>query len=202
MGFKINITGDVNKIFKEKTRTLFDKIQDEVVAFGMNTVNDAKRLTPVDEGHLRQSITATFPIDKKGFYVEIVVAADYGAYIEYGTGPFAAKYIATLPKEWAVFAAKFKGPGGGTYDEFIMRIFKWIKRKGLTLNPSSENSSDSPNGRAPRKAKKQSKEEGQQQLAYMIVKKILRDGIKQQPFLFPAVQKNRIELLKRLKALR
>lgn len=178
MGFKIDITGDVKKIFRERTRTLMDKIEDEMHAFGQGTVNDAKRLAPVDEGSLRQSITYRKIIARSAIEIEMIVASDYAAYIEFGTKGFAAKYVATLPKEWKEFAAKFKGPGGGTFDEFVMRLTRWVRLKGLAKGKDID------------------------QAAYNIARSIMRKGIRQHPFLYPAVEKNRIELLKRLKALR
>lgn len=178
MSFKINITGDINKIFKEKTRTLIGKIEKEMAAFGQETVNDAKRLAPVDEGHLRNSITFKNIVTKAMIEVEIIAATDYAAYLEFGTRAFAAKYVATLPKEWQQFAAKYKGPGGGSFDEFVMRLTRWVRLKGLAKGKDIDNA------------------------AYRIALSIMRKGIRQHPFLFPAVEKNRIQLLKRLKALR
>lgn len=178
MGFKIDITGDVKKIFRERTRTIMDKIEKEMDAFGQGTVNDAKRLAPVDEGKLRNSITYQKIIRRALIEVEIIVATDYAAYIEFGTRGFAAKYVARLPKEWKEFAAKFRGPGGGSFDEFVMRLTRWVRIKGIARGKDID------------------------QAAYRIALSILRKGIKEHPFVKPAVEHNRIELLKRLKALR
>lgn len=206
MGFKIDIKGDIDGIFKEQTRKIKDQVQNELNKFGLSTVNDAKRLAPVYESQLRQHITFVPRVKDSLIEVDIIAATNYAAYVEYGTGPMAAKYVATLPKDWQAFAKRYKGKGGGSYDEFLMRIFNWVKKKKLTLNPKQYEQGDSYTKtgklRKPRKRKKVDKEKGQQQLAYLIAKKIMREGIKPQPFLFPAISTNRIKLIKNLKALK
>lgn len=194
MGFDINITGDVNKLFKERTRTLMDKIENEMDAFGHQTVSDAKRLTPVDEGKLRQSISYEKGIEKKSFFIEIVAATNYAAYLEFGTKRFAAKYVATLPKEWKEFAAIYKGPGGGSFDEFVMRLTRWVRMKKIGATYSVQTKRRDRVG-------KQSAATTAEADAYAIALHIMRNGIMAQPFLYPAIEKNRIKLLKNLKAL-
>ncbi len=102
--------------------------------------------------------------------VSIQANTDYAAFIEFGTKSFAAAYVATLPQDWQSFAAQFRGAGGGPFSELLMKITKWVKLKGL-----------------PEKA------------AYPIALKIIRKGIKAQPYLFPAFEKNKLELIKHLK---
>ncbi len=151
---------DVKKFEKE--------LQDELDVFGIDVERDAIDLVPVDEGFLKSSIHTVFGKLK----LEIVVTADYAAYVEFGTRKFAAAHIATLPTEWQQFAADFKGPGGGSFEELVMRMVGWCKRKGI-----------------------------EEKAAYLIAIKILRDGVQDHPFLYPAFEHNRIELVKRLKAL-
>ena len=46
----------------------------------------AKLICPVDTGALKASIQAQKPVlFKKGGYVEVIVSAEYGIYVEYGT---------------------------------------------------------------------------------------------------------------------
>ncbi len=145
----------------------------ELNRFAINTVNDAKRLTPVDEGFLRNAISFN-PASEGKLLTEVVVAANYAAYIEWGTKQFSAAYIATLPSDWQAYAATFKGKSGGSYADFILRITDWVKRKGIATGKDIN------------------------QAAYLIAKKILRDGIPAKPFLYPSVIKNFAELKKRL----
>lgn len=209
MSFKIDLRGvkELQDRFFTLEGEIKDKVQAKLNAFGQDTANDAKRLAPVDEGHLRNSIS--FVTEK--FKVSIIVAADYAAFIEFGTRGFATQYVGSLPQDWQTFAAKFQGGSGGTFDELVMRIFNWVKRKKLRLEPKQYEQND--NGiisqfgkkentkfRKPRKKKKQTITEGQQQLAYVIALKIIREGVKPHPFLYPAVEKNRLLLIQRLNA--
>lgn len=142
-------------------------INNEFKAFGQGTVNDAKRLAPVNEGRLRQSISSL----QNNLEVKVSVNVDYAAYLEFGTKSFAAQYVSSLPSDWQTFASEFKGSAGGSFQDLVMKITKWVRLKGL-----------------PEKA------------AYPIALKIIRNGIKAQPYLFPAFEKNKLELIKNLKA--
>lgn len=46
---------------------------------------NAKLLTPVDEGHLRNSIKTKSEVTQDGAEAQVFVGADYGAYVEFGT---------------------------------------------------------------------------------------------------------------------
>ena len=164
--FNIDIRSDVARKMDKLKDNVLQIVEDELNAFGLETVAMAKTLAPVDEGFLRNSIT----FDKLPLAVEIFVAANYAAYLEFGTRAFAAAYVATLPKEWADFAAQFKG-GGGSFEDFFMNIIEWVKRKGI--EPAA---------------------------AYPIAIKILRFGIKARPFLYPAIETNKKILIENLKA--
>lgn len=110
-------------------------IADELNAFGLMTVNDAKSNAPVDEGTLRNAIS--YAKDKTS--VTIAVNVDYAAYQEFGTRSFVK-----ISPGWEEFAAQFKG-----------------SQRALSM---------------------------------------LANGVKPHPYLIPAVEKNRIELIKQLKA--
>lgn len=104
--------------------------------------------------------------------VTISVNTDYAAYIEFGTRRFAAVYVSTLPADWQAFARQFQGSQPGSFADFIRRIIAWVKRKGID-----------------------------EDAAYPIALKILREGIKPQPFLYPAFQKQKPLLIKDLEDL-
>jgi len=184
MSFKIEVTnlkelqGKMQKMSEDAQR----KLKDEMNRFADNTVTEAKRLAPVDEGLLRNSISANkVTTISKTMVVEVIVAADYAAYVEFGTRRFAAAYVATLPPEWQEFAAKFKGKGGGTFEEFVQRIMAWVERKGIgAMQTKSGNRSNSA-----------ASYDQMQQAAYSIALNIIQNGIKQHPFLYPAVENNK-----------
>lgn len=161
---KIDMKGVTAKLNNAKGEVA-RKMVDELNRFATLTVNDAKRLTPVDEGFLINSISYE-PATLQKLKTSVIVAANYASYQEFGTRAFAAAYVASLPPKWQAYAATFKGKSGGTYNDFIFRLMGWMKRKGMDIKA-----------------------------AYAIAKKILRDGVRPHPFLFPAVTRN-LEILK------
>lgn len=166
------------------------QVKAELEAFGFATVEQAKRLAPVDEGHLRSSISHKVVTVDKGLVVEIVVATDYAAYLEFGTRKFAAAYVSTLPPDWQTFAATFRGPGGGSLSEMIVRLMAWVRRKGFAAQRTkSGNRSNS-----------KASLHGEEQAAYAIALQILLNGVKAHPFLFPAVRDQKKLLIDRLNA--
>lgn len=161
-------------------------LEKEIHAFGLNVVGTAKALAPADEGHLRNSISN----DRKGLTVKVVVAANYAAYLEFGTKGYASRYVTSLPKEWQTFAAQYKGGGGGNLDDFLLSIIDWVKRKRIsgTYSVKTKNRTGAKGGRDFEDA----------EVAYAIALAILRKGIKPHPYLYPAYEKGRVELVKNL----
>lgn len=166
--FKIELKGFKEVIEKLSVDRYKKDINKALFKFGINVDRDAKQMAPTDEGQLKRSI----------FYdigdLEVTVGAnvDYAAFVEFGTRKFAAEYVSSLPPDWQTFAAQFRGGSGGTFQELIMRIKEWAKRKGIDDNA-----------------------------AYVIARKIVIDGKRPQPFLYPAVEKNRPQLLNEIQEL-
>ncbi|NBW21282.1 MAG: HK97 gp10 family phage protein, partial [Caulobacteraceae bacterium] len=88
----------------------------------------------------------------------VVAATKYAAYIEFGTRKFASAYVGTLPADWATYANTFKGSVGGTFDDLLLSIMLWVGRKGIDKDA-----------------------------AYPIARKIMIDGIRPKPYLYPSV---------------
>ena len=148
---------DVKK-YEPQIQTCFDK-------FGLRVELEAKQLVPVDEGRLKTSI-----FQEPGRLSSTVGAsANYASFQEFGTRQFSAQYIATLPPDWQQFAIKFKGGGGGSFEEFLLSLMGWCKRHGIS-----------------------------DKAAYPIAIKILKNGLKPQPFLYPAFNKAKDLLIKEL----
>jgi hypothetical protein len=112
------------------------------------------------------------PVFGTNLEASIVVTVVYAAFMEFGTRKFAAQYVATLPADWQRYAATFKGRGGGDFDQFLKAIMAWVKRKGID-----------------------------DAAAYPIAMKILREGVRPRPYLYPAIQQHLPELKTRLKAI-
>lgn len=157
-----------------------------LLTFAKAVEKDAKQAAPANEGNLRNSINGSV----NGLQAKVVVTANYAAYLEFGTRKFAARYVATLPADWKAYAATFKGKGAGTMDEFIQDIMQWVQQKGIGgLQTKSGNTSSSKDSLA-----------AMQSAAYAIALNILQNGIRAQPFLYPAVVKNTPKLITDIKA--
>lgn len=172
-------------------------INNEFKAFAINMSTDAKINAPVNEGALRESIN--FNLGSLSLAVGAYI--EYAAYLEFGTKSFAEAYVSSLPEDWQELALQSKGSGGGTFADLLLAIMKWVELKGITMEPTMyEQEDEYLYGKLKNSTPKQkSAEEEQQQLAYLIARKIVRFGIKPQPFLYPAFEKNKIELIENLK---
>ena len=158
-----------------KFNTLANEAQNDVQlqlnAFADDVARDAKQLVKAnssDEGNLLRNINPEFG---SGF-VSITANTKYAAYIEFGTRKFAAEYVSSLPTDWQTFANTFKGPmsGGGNFQEMLINITDWCKRKGID-----------------------------EKLAYPIARKILIQGIRPKPFMYPSVNRNLPLLIQNIK---
>ena len=189
MGFKVEIKGldaslkNIEKIAKQTEKNL----NAELKAFGLDVVRDANGSVASDEGLLRNSISSK----SSDLEVSIVANTDYAAYVEFGTRKFASEYVSTLPSDWQEYASKFRGAGGGSFDEFLYRLVLWVKRKGIAGTYSVKTKR--------RTGKRKNFDAEDLQAAYLIARKILRDGIQAKPFLYPAFRDNLPKLKERLK---
>lgn len=155
----------------EKTLARFDvkkyepQIQQCFDKFGLRVELQAKQMAPVDEGRLKNAIFQ----EPNKLASTVGCSVNYAAFVEFGTRKFASEYVSTLPTDWQVYAAKSKGSGLGTFDEFLKVLMGWCKRHGMS-----------------------------EKAAYPIALKILRNGSPAQPFLYPAFIKAKDQLLKDL----
>lgn len=185
MSLNIKIKGLDTALAELSVEKLNAKVNKALYKFGQNVDREAKQLAPVDEGGLRQSIFYKV----EGATVKVGATKDYAAYVEFGTRKFAAAYVATLPSNWQQFAASFKGPGGGSFEEFVMRLTRWVLAKGIGETYSVST-------RRRDRVGKQSAQTTAEADAYAIALHILRNGIRAQPFLYPAVRDNTPILIK------
>ena len=173
---KITLNVDeFSKIYK-KFRQLDEAAKTQVKAeFGASALkiqNKAKRLAPVNFGKLRESIVVNEKGDNTDFIYTIAARTKYAAYVEFGTGPMAEK---SVPAEYKEYAMKFKGSSGGTFKEMIEALMLWVKRKGLASGKNEKS------------------------VAYLIARSILRKGLRAQPFLIPAFEQEKKNLIKNIK---
>lgn len=144
--------------------------------FGQSVRNDAQYNLVQNktnyEGGIRQSIQD----EATDLQVKISVNSYYAPFVEFGTKSFAESYVSSLPTEWKELASQAKGKGGlGGFKDLVYKLTIWITKKG------------GPMYGLPLSA------------AYPLAVKIVRNGVRQQPFLFPAFEKNKIDLIRNLK---
>lgn len=172
MAIKLEIKGldatvkRVGKLAEEIKRDTQDLLNEFVSLVARTAV----LLAPADEGNLRNAIKAVR--GNGNLEASVVVTVVYAAFMEFGTRKFAAIYVATLPPDWASYAATFRTKGDGDFDQFLKAIMAWVKRKGIS-----------------------------DKAAYPIALKILRDGVRPHPYLYPAVQEHLPELRRQFKLL-
>lgn len=176
------------KFFDSFAKELEPKIGNEIKMWANNTAADAARRAPKNEGILRNSIKPSYT----SLHGKVVVGVDYAAYLEFGTRRFAAQYVNSLPNDWKTFAASFKGKGGGSFEELVMRITRWVQQKGIgqTYNVKT---------RRRDRVGKQSAKTTAEADAYAIALHIVRNGIRPQPYLFPADREHKKILIENIK---
>lgn len=145
--------------FKNMGSQLESVVDDVLNANAIELEEKAKQRAPVNEGLLKGQISANVSGHLRK---EIAVNAFYAAYIEFGTGAYAAAYASSLPPTWAEYAQKFKGKGNGTFAEMLTNLQTWVRLKGIAQGNEIKS------------------------VAYLIARSILRNGIKPHPFLYPA----------------
>ena len=144
--------------FSKQTRA---DIKDEVAASALKIQSDAKRLAPVNLGTLRQSIYLDSEI-KSDYQYKFTIgsSAKYAPYIEFGTGG-----KVSIPKGFESYASQFKTKTGGTFKEMVLALMEWGLKKGYIQSGK-----------------------GAKQHAYFMALKILKKGLRPQPFLIPALE--------------
>lgn len=92
----------------------FNKISDEIdmeMGDGIERiVTQAKTLVPANFSRLKTSLY----VNKLGkFNYEFGSNVNYAAYVEFGTGRYAATYVPSIEPEWQRFALTYKTPNPG-----------------------------------------------------------------------------------------
>lgn len=111
--FTIEIKG-VKEAF-DKITTNFNKASDEIdmeMAAGVEKIlRQAKSLLSVDNGRLRSSLE-NIKIAK--YHYRYGSSVNYAAYVEFGTGKYAAEYVPSIDPEWQKLALSYKTSNPGT----------------------------------------------------------------------------------------
>jgi len=185
MGVTIQVSGldamlsKLNKLANDNGRTA--RVITE--ATSDNIITEAKQSAPADLGKIRQNLNWVNNGDGTNILINLFCNAPEAIYQEFGTGP-----MVDVPEQFADVAATGQNSGTGTWADFIAALTDWIARHGL-LNTYSIDTK-----RVSHKASKDDNE----QLAWVIARKILRDGLKPQPFLYPAIINNMPKYMEKL----
>jgi HK97 gp10 family phage protein len=160
----------------------------ELRASAMKIQRDAKRNAPVDMGTLRNSIYMDYDYQNNKLTYTVGASASYAPYIEFGTGG-----SVKVPPQYSNYALTFKGKSktGGTLDEFMLALMDWVKRKGITGTYSVKTQR--------RTGSRGSRMSEDYDVAFAIMLKILKKGINPQPFLLPAYEAEKVNLVKKIK---
>lgn len=167
-GFTIGLEGldGVLKGIKTKSKDIQDEVDNELMASTQEMATLSKRYAPVDVGFLRNNISAS---NKSYLNKEFVSAAEYSAYVEFGT-----KTYVRVPSGLEAYASQFRG-GKGTKGKLLDNIRKWLKRVSGLSGKQLESKA--------------------RYISYIIATK----GIKPQPFFFRAYEDIKPKLIQRIK---
>lgn len=152
----------INKLGK-MSASVKTEVNGALNAFGLNVEQDAKQLVQAnssDTGQLAGSISYR----TENMKTHVIAAVYYAAYVEFGTRKFATEQVAKLPPDWAAYAGTFKGKNAqsGSFHDFVIRMIKWAQSTGK-IDPK---------------------------YAYLAALKIIKNGVKARPFMYPSVNKN------------
>jgi len=155
---------------KELPKEATDVVVEELIKGAYNIKNDAMVKAPVFDGRLKNSITVRRP-ESGNNGAEVVVGANYGGYVEFGT-----KKKVRIPSRYAQVAAEVKAQKTpGSFKQFVDSLSEWVRKKGIITGGKR--------GRV-------RKDDKYRLVAYWMAIRILQNGIPAQPYFFPAFEKN------------
>ncbi len=169
--YKVQIIG-LNELQAKLAKlpgTIKSEVNGVMTRGGQVFVRAAQRDSPIDMSFLRRGITF-MPNPVVNMTVEFISSSEYSSYMEFGT-----KARVRIPPQFATYAAQFKSTGKGNSGKgFYNSILEWVKRKGIGAAKTKSG----------RPSKSSDSLAGQEQVAYLIYRSILRHGVKPHPFFF------------------
>lgn len=168
-GFSFDIRGldKLMKLFSELPKSVQKELSAELEVTAGEIRDGAKKDAPVDEARVRNSISKK---KTRATEFSIVAQSQHAGYLEFGT-----KTHVSVPAGLEDVASSLKGPSGGQGDP-LKALQGWVKRKNIAGTYSAKSRR--------RIGNKQTKEQQDKQVAFLIWQKIRKFGIKPQPFFF------------------
>lgn len=178
--FKVQGLDKLIKVFHDLPEDAKKELKAELSITANEIRDGAKRDAPTDEGRIRQSISNKTTGELE---FEVVAQSFYAGYLEFGT-----KTKTVIPPGLEDIAGQLKGPVGGNGDP-LKAIEAWVKRKGIagTLSVKTKKLSRSKKSLANIKS-----------VAFLIWRKIRKEGIKPQPYFFKQMAPAEERLRRRL----
>lgn len=175
MSIKIEGLKGLQVSLDKLAKDVIDEIGMTLVEGGEKIETRAKALTPKGgEGNLLQN--SNYSDGSNPLKVVVYNPVFYAPYVEFGTKKkFNANGRSAIANEF-----KGKSPKGGTFTEMVASIYTWLKRKGY-FPPEIRG------------------EAAKQNYAKFVAMKIVKNGIKPQPFFYRAYDEIRPEIVRDLK---
>jgi HK97 gp10 family phage protein len=167
--------------------------QGAMQTYAAKVIADAVQTAPSNEGKLRQSISVDYKETSDTLQATFIAGTDYAAYQEFGTGPKAASYVASLPAEWKEIAKQYQGLEGGKFEDFVKSLTNWVNKKGLAGTYSVKTKK--------RTGNKKSIQSEDEKLARFLAFVILKKGIRPRRFMYLAITYNQSLIQKTFKDL-
>lgn len=131
MAYGINISSVISKLNKDANK-LLQQVDDEILKGLQEVVVKAKAEAPA-------FIAPSINVEKKGELQYSLNAENrVSAYFEFGTGPYAEKYIPGIEQEWQLIASDYYVDGSGNtpvnkfmypaYQNTMPRVFEKIQK--------------------------------------------------------------------------
>ena len=174
INFNFKGISDALSDLRNTKQTFKNDVTNILIESAENITTFAKQKAPKDMGTLSQSVNNQVNITTDIYSFEVGTPFMYGAYMEFGTGG------KVDTRGYDEYASEFKGKGGGTMNEFIAALTKWVQRKGLAGTYSVKTRK--------RTGNKAAQVDENKKLAWVIAMSILRKGVNPHPWLLPSFE--------------
>lgn len=183
-GFSLDLSGvkqikDAIESLNKESVTILSK---ELEASALNIQKSAKRMAPGFDGKLKQSINKDISND---LFKSVFSTLHYAPYVEFGTKSKAMTN--PIHSGYESFAAQYKGKGKGDYYDFLQAILRWVQKKKLAQIQNSYT------------GRRSTRKSDLLMVAQFIAYRIIKYGVRPQPFMIPAYEEEKPKLIKRLK---
>ena len=178
---KIELAG-AEKLRKELEKKLANtnkRLRAESLNLLLKTQADIRRDAPVNLARLKNGTTVNRT------ELKITNAVKYAPFVEWGT-----KSNVKVPSGYESYASQFRGIRGDGTVKMLDAITQWVKRKGLAATYSVKTRK--------RTARSKSEVKLERSIAFLIMRKIRKFGMKPQPFFFH--DKNGNDRIKKLES--